>query len=556
MAPRPAWIFDNSEIDDPRGYGDRAVTFLKALRHPKSVLADQAYELPLFWERIARRIYGPVDADGFRITKVVFILMPRGGRKTTFGAGLGLLHTVGYERTIDGQAIVAASAEDQAALAFKEAQSIVEATPWLSDRNVIRITESNFLIEHPKSGAAFKAVSSDGGAQLGQTPNFVLADELIAWKNRDLWKAVRTGLPKVRGSLLLIITQAGRGQTNLAYEVYEYAKKVESGAVDDPGFLPVIFEPPKGADWRDERIWHMVNPGLSLGFPDIDGLRQLAREAAERPADRDDFKQFNLNFWIDKSASPFVEMDVYDEQADPVDILGFEDKREPCWLAVDLGLVRDLSAIVVVWKRGEQGSEEYDISAWFFCPEVSLRERSEKDKVPYVRWAEEGFIIPTPGEVTDYGVITEFIRYIAIPGHDLNPAYASIFEKVRLPRLNAQEIAFDPAYAKSITGPLLEAGAPVVEMRQGWITMAPAIKELERAILARRFRHGGNPVLRWMFENVMVEVDKANNKSFHKGKSRDRIDGAVAAAMAVARAQLGVLGGFQASIYETPGFLI
>ena len=76
-------------------------------------------------------------------------------------------------------------------------------------------------------------------------------------------------------------------------------------------------------------------------------------------------------------------------------------------------------------------------------------------------------------------------------------------------------------------------------MRQGWVTMAPAIKELERAIVGRRFRHGGHPVLRWNFENIAVQTDKAGNKSFHKGKSKDRIDGAQAAAMAVARAAAG-----------------
>ena len=76
-------------------------------------------------------------------------------------------------------------------------------------------------------------------------------------------------------------------------------------------------------------------------------------------------------------------------------------------------------------------------------------------------------------------------------------------------------------------------------MRQGWVTMAPAIKELERAIIGRRFRHGGNPVLRWNFDNIAVETDKAGNKSFHKGRSKDRIDGAVAAAMAVGRAAAG-----------------
>jgi phage terminase large subunit-like protein len=81
--------------------------------------------------------------------------------------------------------------------------------------------------------------------------------------------------------------------------------------------------------------------------------------------------------------------------------------------------------------------------------------------------------------------------------------------------------------------------------------MAPAIKELERAIVGRRLRHGGHPVLRWCFDNVAVEIDKAGNKAFHKGKSRDRIDGAVAAAMAVARA---AAGDRSASIFESDEF--
>ena len=93
-------------------------------------------------------------------------------------------------------------------------------------------------------------------------------------------------------------------------------------------------------------------------------------------------------------------------------------------------------------------------------------------------------------------------------------------------------------------------GDTAVEMRQGWVTMAPAVKELERAIVGRNFRHGGHPVLRWNFENIAVETDKAGNRMFHKGKSRDRIDGAVAAAMAVARAATGAGG----TVYDAPDF--
>jgi phage terminase large subunit-like protein len=162
----------------------------------------------------------------------------------------------------------------------------------------------------------------------------------------------------------------------------------------------------------------------------------------------------------------------------------------------------------------------YIVHPWFFCPKDGLLKKAKDDGVPYTTWAEQGLITPTPGNVVDYRAVEQQIRDLC-------------------DRFDVREIAFDPWGARPMIASLLEDGFPAVEMRQGAITMAPAVKELERAILAKRFRHGGHPVLRWNFSNVAVEIDKAGNKSFHKGKSTDRIDGAQAAAMAVGRAHAG-----------------
>jgi phage terminase large subunit-like protein len=216
-------------------------------------------------------------------------------------------------------------------------------------------------------------------------------------------------------------------------------------------------------------------------------------------------------------------MAIYDEGAAAIDLGALE--GEPCWLGVDLSSNSDLTCIVAAWRDGDDG---YTVHPWFFCPADNLRGRADRDGVPYPLWAEQGFIIPTPGNVVDFRAVEETIRDLCR-------------------RFDVREIAFDPHLARNMLSNLFEAGFPAVEMRQGWVTMAPAIKELERAIVGRRFRHGGHPVLRWNFSNVAVETDKAGNKSFHKGKSRDRIDGAQAAAMAVSRA---AAGGDDRSIYS------
>ncbi|MFG1374677.1 terminase TerL endonuclease subunit [Xanthobacter oligotrophicus] len=521
MAPAFSATSGSEQIPDPFGYGERAVTFLRALKHPKSRLSGRAFQLDPWQETIVRRIYGPCHPDGTRIVRTVVLLLPRGNRKTSLCAALALLHTYGPERVDGGEVISAASDRKQARIAFEEARGIIDAVPAL--KQITNAQEYKNRLVNARRRTFYEAISCDAGTQHGRTPTFVLADELHAWKKRDLWDVLKSGLVKTPGSLLLIATTAGRGQENIAWEIVEDARKVARGAVRDPSILPILYEAGKDDDWRDEKVWHRVNPGLAHGYPDIEGLRQLAREGERRPGDREAFRQLNLNVWLDHSADPFVDMDVYDAGAAPVDLDALE--GELCWLGVDLSSNGDLTCVVAAWRDGEDG---YIVHPWFFCPQDNLRTRSERDGVPYPVWAERGFINPTPGNVVDFRAVEETIRDLCA-------------------RFRVQEIAFDPHLARNMLNDLLEDGFPAVEMRQGWVTMAPAVKELERAIVGRRFTHGGHPVLRWNFENIAVHADAAGNRMFHKGKSRDRIDGAVACAMAVARASAGDAG----SIYES-----
>lgn len=517
----PTWIFDGSPIPDPLGHGERAVKFLRALKHPKNLARGHAFRLDPWQERIVRRIYGPRHEDGTRIVKTVVLLLPRGNRKTSLAAALALLHTLGPERIPGGEVISAAADRKQARLGYAEALGIIRADGRLA--KVSAPVDSKNRITSVRHGSFYEAISCDAGTQHGRTPVFVLADELHAWKKRDLWDVLRSGLVKTPGSLLIVATTAGRGQENIAHDIVDDARKVARGEVDDPSVLPILFEAEKDEDWRDEAVWHRVNPGLAHGYPDIEGLRQLAREGERRPGDREAFRQLNLNVWLDHSADPFVDMDVYDEGASPVDLDALE--GEPCWLGVDLSSTTDLTCIVAAWRDGEDG---YIVHPWFFCPADNLRARAERDGVPYPVWAEAGLITATHGNVVDFRFVENRIRDLC---H----------------RFDVRDISFDPHLARNTLNTLMEEGLPASEMRQGWMTMAPAVKELERAIVGRRFTHGGNPVLRWCFDNLVVRVDPAGGRSFHKGRSRDRIDGAVACAMAVARASAGSLP----SIYES-----
>lgn len=529
----PSWLFDDSPIPDPLGCGDRAVRWLRALKHPKSTLPGRAFQLDPWQERIVRRIYGPRDERGRRITRRVVILLPRGNRKTSLCAGLTLLHLAGPERLPGGFIMSAASAHEQALELYNEVALIIEADRRLDQH--LSITNYLSQVTYGRERIRYRAVASDGKVQHGKTPNVAIADELHAWEGaagRKQWEAIDSALVKVADTLMIVASTAGRGQENLAWQTVEYALKVQKGLIDDPATVPVIFMTDKDDDWQDEQVWHAVNPGMKHGYPDLGSYRDKARKAINSPPDRDSFRQFNLNVWLDHSASPFVDMAIYDEGDQPVDLDALA--GEQCWLGVDLSSNHDLTSVVAAW-RDEAGG--YIVHPWFFCPEENLRVRADRDGVQYPSWADQGFIIPTPGNVVDFRAVEETIR-------DLCERFA------------VQEIAFDPHLARNMLNNLLDDGLPAVEMRQGWVTMAPAVKELERAIVGRKLAHGGHPVLRWCFDNIAVQTDSAGNRMFHKGKSRDRIDGAVAAAMAVGRASADAGGSIYDSEDWTPDLMV
>lgn len=529
-----------ADIPDPLGFGQRAVGYIKSLTHPGSLLPGKAYQLDPPFERIIRQIYGPRHPNGQRIVRNVMLLLPRGNRKTTLAATLCLLHAKGPERRPNSQIVAVAADKKQAKLTFNEVAGMLDHdyafTPGLGNaaKTVdnargakIRATTSRIIFP---GNIDFEALASDAGTAQGRTPSLSILDEIHVWEKRDpraFFAAIKAGAAKVPNSLMVFTTTAGAGRDNIAWELVDYARKVKRGEIDDPATLPILFEATKKEDWLDEELWHKVNPGLKYGYPDLEGLRQEALEAQHRPAEKAAFQRFHLNIWQEQSASPFVDMDLYDEGSEPIDIETL--KGRSCWIGVDLGATDDLSAVVCAFKDPEV-EDGFIILPFFYMPGDNLERRQAKSGFQYVQAVEDGYIRATAGAVTDYRVIEADLRALC-------------------ERFHVQEIAFDPAYGMQIMANLTDYGYPVVHFRQGYLTFSPAIKTLEVALLAKKLKHGGNPVLRWNFANVVTIVDDKFNKTFSKKRSQEKIDGAVATAMAVARAAAGEDHG---SIYDTP----
>ncbi|MEH6521113.1 terminase large subunit [Sulfitobacter sp.] len=513
----PEWIYDGSNIPDPLGYGERAVQFLRRLRHPNSLEAKRGLQLAPWQERIVRRIYGPRHPDGRRIVQNVFFLVPRGNRKTSLAAALALLHTIGPERVPAGQVIFAAADREQAGIGFTEAVNMIR-----EDKRLIAATKiydafnSAKKIVFKADNVSLRAISSDGGAAHGLTPTFTLIDEIHIWKGRDLWEALRSGAAKVDDSLTVIATTAGRGAETLAAEQFAYATAVAKGEITNPAYLPILFAADAEDDWLDEDIWHRVNPGLEHGFPSLAGLRALAKEAEHRPSDKAAFLQFNLNVWQANSRDPLFSMATYDNRVFEDDPTDLEDL--PCWIGVDLSLNGDTTCVVAAYRHDDG---QITIRPTFFIPADGIKERSERDGVNYEVWRDAGLLVATDGPIVDPDIVEDHIR-------ELCGTY------------EVQEIAFDPYLARKMMQHLHDEGLPVVELRQAPLSMGVAIGDLECTVNGHLIRHDGNEMLRHHFDCVVASRNETSGLTrMHKGKKTDRIDGAVATAMAVHRAVAG-----------------
>ncbi|MBK9272931.1 MAG: hypothetical protein IPM49_00115 [Flavobacteriales bacterium] len=294
----------------------------------------------------------------------------------------------------------------------------------------------------------------------------------------------------------------------------------------------MIYTLDVGDAWEDEGVWVKANPNLDVSKKS-DDIRRLAGRAREMPARLNAFLRLHLNVWT-QAETRWIDGDKWRSAGTrPVPAEAALAGRR-CYGGLDLSTTTDISAWVLVFPPAEEG-ELWWVLVRLWLPEENLQQRVSRDRVPYDAWARAGLLTLTPGNVVDYDWIEAQIR-----------ADAAQFDLV--------EVAFDPWNATSVTNHLGEEGLTLVEFRQGFVTMNPAMRALEVAIAQGVLGHGNHPALAWMADNLVAAQDPAGNIKPDKNKSRERIDGMVALIMAHQRAVLGNKS--RESVYEGRGLRV
>ncbi|WOI54967.1 terminase large subunit [Palleronia sp. LCG004] len=494
---------------------DMIINFAGMLKHTTGKKAGDALQLEPWQVFRHGSVFGWKFAEtGLRRFKSTYHQVGKKNGKTT-DTSVPMLFTQLFDGEGAPQGFCTATTRDQAGLLFKEMKRMVQKSPALSQ--LTKVWRDS--IEIPRTQGEIRCLSRDGNSADGINPSFLARDEMHRWTDRELADTVTESMIARSQPIDWVITTAGADRGSLCGEIRGYAESVLRGDVEDDRFFAYVAEPPEDCDPADPVAWAMGNPNLDVSKPSSE-LRSAVLKAQTIAGGMPSFRRFHLNLWTE-GAQSWIARDTWDGGAMAVPIGEATMQRlrgKKAWVGLDLSSKVDTTAIVVAIPDGRITY----LICYAFLPSgpKGFIHRAQTEKKEYIAWRDAGWL-----EVHDGGAIDE-------------DAICDRLEQIR-EYFDLQEVAYDPWGMSYMAKRLDQRRFPMVEHRQGYVSMSNPMKRFEEKVAKGELRHGGNPVLAWHVGNVHRDEDASENIKPNKKKSSGRIDCAVAAIMALGRAEVG-----------------
>jgi len=473
---------------------------------PEGRLVGTTVVLRPWQQDLIRKIYdNPVG------TRRAICSFGRKNGKTALSACLLLLHLCGPASRPNSQLYSAAQSRDQAAILFGLAAKMVRMSPDLAHAVTVRDTRKELFCR--SRGTLYRALSAEASTAYGLSPAFIVHDELgqVKGPRSELYEALETATAAQENPLSIIISTQAPTDADLLSVLIDDAKNDA-----DKRVVLSLFTSSVDDDPFDEETIKQANPAFG-DFQNADEVLAMAEDARRMPSREPEFRNLILNQRVEVS-NPFVSRALWQScGGDVIDSL----KGLPVYAGLDLSETNDLTAFVAIAPV----DGVWHVKPTFWLPGEGLRERSRHDRVPYDTWAAQGHLIGIEGAKSiEYEYVASYIRAF----FDAN---------------DVRQVAFDRWNFRHLRPWLLKVGfteneleARFVEFGQGYMSMSPALRELESALLNGRIAHGNHPVLTMCAANAVVQPDPAGNRKLAKNKSRGRIDGMISLTMAMSLA--------------------
>lgn len=526
--------------------------FEGVLRLSEGQFDGKKFELHPSQAFIIGSLFGWMRADGTRRFRRAYIEQGKGNGKSPLAGGIGL-----FGMTAEGEAgaqiYAAAAKKEQAGILFSDAVKMVKQSPSLAKRLEFSGGPGReYNIAHHASNSFFRPVSRDTGKTgSGPRPFFVLADEVHELPDRKILEMLERGFKSRRQPLLFMITNSGSDRNSVAWEEHEHAVKVAAGhteAVNDPTFVgePIddttfsyVCALDEGDDpLEDPSCWVKANPLLGVTITQ-QYLADVVAQAKAIPGQLNGILRLHFCMWTDAETAWMTRSTLEPRLADfdPA-----EHEGKPIYIGLDLSQNRDITAMAAVVETGavevevEQNGERFIVSkptydAWVeaWTPGDTVKARELRDKLPYSVWVRQRHLHAPKGESISYRHVAQTL---AEYGRRFDVRLVA-YDRFAFKRFeeDAADVGLKLTYAEHPQGGL-KKGKPLVEGGEG-LWMPGSVRQLEEALLEGRLRLKQNPVLVSAIMSAVIEEDKWGNHWLSKVRSSNKIDAAVALAMAI-----------------------
>lgn len=501
------WVFDEKSAN-------RAINFFeRVLKHYQGKWAGKPFLL-LPWQKfILWNIYGFKKTNGLRRFTEVSVFVPRKNGKTELASGCGL-YGMGFDGEKAAEVYSTATDKDQARIAFEKAKEMVK--------------QSDLLLEHvePLANAiagismasTFKPWSSDTSKKDGYNPSFAIVDEYHEHRDNRMIDVINSGIGARENPIVFIVTTAGFNTQSPCYKYQVVCQEILEGKKRQDNLFTIIYTADRDDNWESEETWIKANPS----WFEIDTMQEQMRKAyqkAKNTGDTVNFKTKHLNIWT-QAEEEWIESKYWElaaQQYTESDLLG-----EPCFGGMDLADTTDVASFCLFFPESRR------FLWWYWIPEEKLDFHRKADRVDYGRWADEGHIIITSGNVIDYDSIRR-----TITGYYIEDGATKEDKNSIIDRFNLQSIGYDPWNSRQLAVKLSnDDGVTMNIYRQGYQTMSFPTKDFKTQIIGNTIHHNDNPVSNWMIGNCVPRRDPNGNIMLDKSKSKNKIDGIVAAVIA------------------------
>ncbi|MEN6358491.1 MAG: terminase large subunit, partial [Smithella sp.] len=454
--------------------------------HLKDVLGCPTYgQIGRQWQfDFVSSIFGSCDPEsGRRLIREFFLMVPKKNDKSGMSAGIMMTALILNWREM-GEFFIVAPTIKIAGNSFGPACGMISSEEDLQD--IMQVQHHIRKIKNRNTEASLEVVAAESDTVGGIKGVGVLVEELWLFGKRpgavNMFKEAMGGhAARPEGFMIWITTQSDEQPSGIFADKLEYARGVRDGKIDDPAFLPVIYEYPSEmiADkkYLNQKHFHIVNPNYGASVDEEFIKREYKKAEIEGHQSMQGFlaKHLNIQIGVSAKAQAWAGADFWEAAAGVVTIDILIERCDVIEVGGDGGGLDDLLGCTVIGRDRETGIWLWWSRAW--AHKIAL-ERRKSEAPKYQDFAKDGDLI----------LVDEI-------GQDVKQ-FGDIVRKLDASGL-LDRIGVDPAGIGAIVDELENGDENgdgkiehdrIVGISQGW-RLNSAIKTTERKVAAREIIH-------------------------------------------------------------------